>query len=71
MLPKDLSVKLEKFKVTSHQVSGRILKMNKRLEKEFGERALWKCVVGIGRLPVLLKLLGRLQNRYWGYMLPK
>ena len=40
MLPKDLAVKLEKFKVTRQQVSRRILRMNKRLEKEFGE-----CVV--------------------------
>jgi hypothetical protein len=40
MLPKDLAVKLEKFKVTRHQISRRILKMNKPLEKEFGE-----CVV--------------------------
>jgi hypothetical protein len=40
MLPKDLAVKLEKFKVTRHQVSRRIIRMNKRLEKEFGE-----CVV--------------------------
>ena len=37
LLPKDLAVKLEKFKVTRHQISRRILRMNKRLEKEFGE----------------------------------
>lgn len=42
MLPKDLAVKLEKFNVTRHQVSRRILKMNKRLEKEFGERVVEK-----------------------------
>jgi hypothetical protein len=42
MLPKDLAVKLEKFKVTRHQVSRRILRMNKRLEKEFGERVVEK-----------------------------
>ncbi len=38
LLPKDLQVKLQRFKVTRHQVSRRILRMNKRLEKEFGER---------------------------------
>ena len=37
LLPKDLQIKLEQFKVTRHQVSRRILRMNKRLEKEFGE----------------------------------
>jgi hypothetical protein len=42
MLPKDLAAKLEKFKVTRHQVSRRILKMNKRLEKEFGEHIVEK-----------------------------
>ena len=40
MLPKDLAAKLEKFKITRHQVSRRILRMNKLLKKEFGE-----CVV--------------------------
>jgi hypothetical protein len=42
MLPKGLAVKLEKFKVNRHQVSRRILKMNKRLEKEFGEHIVEK-----------------------------
>ena len=37
LLPKDLSAKLVQFKVTRHQISRRILRMNKRLEKEFGE----------------------------------
>jgi hypothetical protein len=37
LLPKDLQAKLERFKVTRHQISRRILRMNKRLEKEFGE----------------------------------
>jgi hypothetical protein len=37
ILPKDLQNKLERFKVTRHQISRRILKMNKRLQKEFGE----------------------------------
>jgi hypothetical protein len=37
LLPKNLQAKLERFKVTRHQISRRILRMNKRLEKEFGE----------------------------------
>jgi hypothetical protein len=37
LLPKDLQANLEKFKVTRHQISRRILRMNKRLEKELGE----------------------------------
>src|SRR4030042_289679 len=36
LLPKDLAVRLERFRVTRHQISRRILRMNKRLEKEFG-----------------------------------
>ena len=40
LLPKELAAKLEEYKVMRHQVSRRILRMNKRLEKEFGE-----CVV--------------------------
>jgi hypothetical protein len=42
MLPKDLAAKLERFKVTRHQISRRILRMNKRLEKEFGEHVAEK-----------------------------
>ena len=38
LLPKELALKLEQFKVKRHQVSRRILRMNKRLEKEFGKR---------------------------------
>jgi hypothetical protein len=38
LLPKDLAVKLERFKITRHQVSRRIQRMNRRLEKEFGEQ---------------------------------
>src|SRR5665647_2516570 len=38
LLPKDLAVKLKNFKITRHNVSRRILRMNKRLEKEFGEQ---------------------------------
>jgi len=37
LLPKDLQTKLERFKVTRHQISRRIIRMNKRLEKELGE----------------------------------
>jgi hypothetical protein len=42
LLPKDLAVKLERFKVNRHQVSRRILRMNKHLEKEFGEKVIEK-----------------------------
>jgi hypothetical protein len=38
MLPKDLQTKLERFAITRHQISRRILRINKRLEKEVGER---------------------------------
>ncbi len=38
LLPKDIATKLEKLKITRHQVSRRIQRMNKRLEKEFGEQ---------------------------------
>lgn len=40
LLPKDLAEKLSQFKVKRHQVSRRILRMNKRLEKELGERVV-------------------------------
>jgi hypothetical protein len=39
LLPKDIATKLGSFKVARHQVSRRILRMNKRLENEFGEQA--------------------------------
>jgi hypothetical protein len=42
MLPNALAQKLERFKITRHQISRRILRMNKRLEKEFGEHAAKK-----------------------------
>ena len=42
LLPKDLAVKLERFKVNRHQVSRRILRMNKHLAKEFGENVVEK-----------------------------
>jgi len=41
-LPKDLAVRLERFKVTRHQISRRIHRMNKRLQKEFGEQVAEK-----------------------------
>ena len=37
LLPKDMQARLRKFKVTRHQISRRILRMNKRLEKELEE----------------------------------
>jgi len=37
-----LTLKLERFKVTRHQISRRILRMNKLLEKEFGEHVAEK-----------------------------
>jgi hypothetical protein len=42
LLPKDLQLRLERFKVTRHQISRRILRMNKHLEKEFGEHVAEK-----------------------------
>ena len=42
LLPKDLAAKLQRFRITRHQVSRRILRMNKRLEKEFGEYVVEK-----------------------------
>lgn len=42
LLPKDLALKLERFKVTRHQINRRILRMNTRLEKEFGEKVAEK-----------------------------
>ncbi|MCW4017707.1 MAG: hypothetical protein NWF00_03370 [Candidatus Bathyarchaeota archaeon] len=42
LLPKDLAAKLERFKVMRHQVSRRIIRMNKRIQKEFGEQVVEK-----------------------------
>jgi hypothetical protein len=42
MLPNDLANKPEQCKITRHQISRRILRMNKRLERKFGERAAEK-----------------------------
>jgi hypothetical protein len=38
LLPKDLAAKLERFKVQRFQISRRILRMNKRIQIEFGEK---------------------------------
>ena len=38
LLPKDLAAKLIEFKVRRHQVSRRVVRMNRRFEKEIGER---------------------------------
>lgn len=42
LLPKDLAVKLGRFKVARHQVSRRTLRMNRRIDKEFGEHVAEK-----------------------------
>src|SRR4030066_668541 len=42
LLPKDLATKQLRFKVTRHQISRRILGMNNRLEKRFGEHVAEK-----------------------------
>ena len=42
LLPKDLAARLSQFQVRRHQVSRRILRMNKRLEKEIGEHVAEK-----------------------------
>lgn len=42
VLPRDLAKKLARFEVTRHQISRRLLRMNKRLEKEIGEHVAEK-----------------------------
>jgi hypothetical protein len=42
VLPKDLAARLVRFNVTRHQISRRIFRMNRLLEKEFGERVAEK-----------------------------
>jgi len=42
LLPKDLAARLAEFKVRRHQVSRRILRMNKRFGKEIGEKLVEK-----------------------------
>ena len=42
LLPRELAARLGSFGVTRHQVSRRILRMNRRLEAEFGEHVAEK-----------------------------
>ena len=42
VLPKDLASQLSSFRIRRHQVSRRILRMDKRLEKEIGEKLVEK-----------------------------
>ena len=42
VLPKDLATRLARFSVSRHQISRRILRINKRLEKEMGEHVAEK-----------------------------
>jgi len=42
LLPKELAARLNQFRVRRHQVSRRLLRMNKRLEQELGERVAEK-----------------------------
>lgn len=42
LLPRDIANGLKQFNVTRHQISRRILRLNKRLEKEFGESLVEK-----------------------------
>ena len=42
LLPKDLAARLSQFRVRRHQVSRKILRMNKRLEKDIGEHGIEK-----------------------------
>ena len=42
LLPNKLADKLARFKVSRHKISRRILRMNKRLEKELGEHVAEK-----------------------------
>jgi hypothetical protein len=42
LLPKDLAARLTAYKVKRRQVSRRILRMNRKLEKELGERLVEK-----------------------------
>jgi hypothetical protein len=42
VLPKDLAARLSRFEVTRHQISRRIVRMNRRLEKELGRNVAEK-----------------------------
>ncbi len=59
LLPKDLQVKLQQFNVTRHQISRRIVRMNKRLEKEFVERVAEKAWLALGAYRFCAGYLGR------------
>ena len=48
MLSKDLAGELEKLKVTIHQVSRKILRMNKRLAKVFGFAVVKRLIEALG-----------------------
>jgi hypothetical protein len=42
LLPKDIALRLKQFRITRHQISRRILRMNRRLKKEIGEQTAEK-----------------------------
>jgi len=42
VLPKDLATRLARFSVSRHQISRRLLRINKRLKKEMGEHVAEK-----------------------------
>src|SRR3990170_4592576 len=63
LLPKDLAAKLERFKVTCNQVSRRILRMNKRMEKEFGEHVAEKRGWHWALTSFGVDVLGETENR--------
>ena len=54
----DLAAKLERFKVAYRQVSRRILRMNKRLDKEFGEHVAKKRGWALGAHKLCCRSLG-------------
>lgn len=62
LLPKDLAVRLAAYKVRRHQVSRRIVSMNKRLKKEIGEDVA-RSGDGIGFLRVLHLRFGVKQKK--------
>lgn len=59
LLPKELASKLEMFKATRHQISRRILRMNKRLKKEFGECIAEKRVWHWALTPFAVEPMGK------------
>jgi hypothetical protein len=42
LLPRDLAMRPKQFKVTRHQISRSVLRMNRRVEKEFDEHVAEK-----------------------------